>query len=88
MSYCTKKRKHSFSILKALYRPTFVRVFNESVGRKKCFQYAKRMFRLFHAIVKFCSTNRLSKYELSVSLGEVKWQESHIKVIHAKSIFR
>ena len=30
-----------------------------NVGRKKCFQYAKRMFPLFRAIVKFCSTNRL-----------------------------
>ena len=30
-----------------------------SVGRKKCFQYVKRMFLLFLAMMKFCSTNRL-----------------------------
>ena len=30
-----------------------------SVGRKQYFQYVKRIFPLFRAIVKFCSTNRL-----------------------------
>ena len=40
--------------------PTFHTL--KSVGRKKCFQYVKRMFPLFRAIVKFCSTNRLFTY--------------------------
>ena len=35
-----------------------------SVGRKQYFQYVKRMFPLFRAIVKFCSTNRLFTLEL------------------------
>ena len=36
----------------------------KSVGRKS-FQYAKRMFPLFRAIVKFCSTNGLSQLLLT-----------------------
>ena len=39
------------------YYPTFHTL--TSVGRKQYFQYVKRMFPLFRAIVKFCSTNRL-----------------------------
>ena len=91
--YCTKKRKHSFHILKALFSsdtrqsmkrwitterwaeiytkpfgrfgryPTFHTM--TSVQRKRCFQYVKRMFPLFRAIVKLCSTNRLFTYLVS-----------------------
>ena len=42
------------------YYPTFHTL--TSVGRKHYFQYVKRMFPLFLAIVKFCSTNRLFTY--------------------------
>ena len=38
-----------------------------TVGRKQYFQYVKRMFPLFRAIVKFCSTNRLFNFII------VKW---------------
>ena len=68
--YSTKKREYSCSILVAFFLaiyfgspfgryPTFYTPI--SVGRKT-FQYAKRMFPLFCAIVKFCSTNRLFTY--------------------------
>ena len=32
------------------------------MSNEKSFQYAKRMFPLFRAIVKFCSANRLFTY--------------------------
>ena len=51
LHYSTKKRKHSFSILKAR-------------TEKKSFQYAKRMFPLFRAIVKFIDSNGVGRYVL------------------------
>ena len=42
-----------------------------SIGRKKSFQYVKRMSPLFRAVVKFCSTNSVFIYKLNKkNLGE------------------
>ena len=51
-----------------IFRLTFQSLSNVSYsdecGRKSTFQYAKRMFPLFRAIVKFCSANRLFNWIL------------------------
>ena len=44
-----KKRQHSFDIPKSFSSSNMI----------KAFKYVKRMLLIFHAAVKFCSTNRL-----------------------------
>ena len=38
--------------------------YSDEYRTRKTFKYVKRMLPLFRAVVKFCSTNRLLRYEI------------------------